>query len=472
MKDKNHLPPERHKLWLPRNPSRREFLSTMAAAGAGLVLAACGGDSFSASDGTTTPTTGATTGAPATTSTAAPTTAVAPPTGRPVKVGFVSPKTGPLAGFAEADDFVLSGIRSRLSDGLGIGGVMHPIEIIEADSASDPNAAADAAAELILNKGVDLIAVGSTPETTNPVSDQCEANGMPCITTMVPWEAWFFGRGGDPAVGFDWTYHFFWGIGRINEVFLGMWDLDETNQVVAGLWPNDGDGNAWGNPKTGIPAAITAAGYELVDPGRYPSLSDDFSSQIGAYRDAGCEILVGNPIPPDFATFWAQAAQQGFDPKIATIAKACLFPSAVEALGDRGEGIAVEVWWSPSHPFSSSLTGESSAQLAEGYISATGRQWTQPIGFVHSVFEVALDVLSRTEDIDDPNSIIEAIGATNLDTITGPVSWGAGPIPNITDTPLVGGQWLRGDDFPYELQIVANDGAPEIPVTAEYQSLT
>ena len=32
-------------------------------------------------------------------------------------------------------------------------------------------------------------------------------------------------------------------------------------------------------------------------------------------------------IPPDFATFWSQAAQQGFKPKIVTIGKALLFPS-------------------------------------------------------------------------------------------------------------------------------------------------
>ena len=38
-------------------------------------------------------------------------------------------------------------------------------------------------------------------------------------------------------------------------------------------------------------------------------------------------------IPPDFGTFWAQAAQQGFNPKVATIGKALLFPSAIEALG-------------------------------------------------------------------------------------------------------------------------------------------
>ena len=445
------------RLWLPGNRTRRQFLATMGVAGVGLALGACSDGSGSSSQ---TPTTAAA---------ATPTTA---PVGRPVKVGFVSPKTGPLSGFAEADDFVLSAVRSRLADGLTIAGTVHPVEIIEADSASDPTSAADAAAELILGDKVDLMAVGSTPETTNPVSDQCEANGLPCITTMVPWEAWFFGRGGDPAVGFDWTYHFFWGIGRINEVFIGMWGLDETNKVVAGLWPNDGDGNAWSDPNAGIPAAIAAAGFDLVDPGRYPSLSDDFSSQIGAFRDAGCEILVGNPIPPDFATFWTQAAQQDFRPKVATIAKAALFPSAVEALGDRGAGIAAEVWWSPSHPFSSSLTGESSAQLAEGYQSATGRQWTQPIGFVHSVCEVAVDVLSRTEDIDDPGAIVSAVRATQLDTITGPVSWGAGPIPNVTETPLVGGQWQPGDDFDYELQVVANDGAPEIAVTSEYQALT
>lgn len=466
MTGNDHSPDQQTGLRLPRQRTRRQFISGLgAAAGAGLVIGACGDDSAS-SGGATTTTAG--TAAPTTTTAAAPS---APAAGRAVKVGFVSPKTGPLAGFAEADEFVLSGIRARLSDGLDIGGVVHPIEIIEADSASDPNAAADAASELILGDGVDLIAVGSTPETTNPVSDQCEANGTPCITTMVPWEAWFFGRGGDPATGFDWTYHFFWGIGRINEVFLGMWELDQTNRVVAGLWPNDGDGTAWGDPELGIPAAIAAAGYELVDPGRYPNLSDDFSSQIGAYRDAGCEILVGNPIPPDFATFWAQAAQQGFNPKIATIAKAALFPSAVEALGDRGEGIAVEVWWSPSHPFSSSLTGQSSAELAESYIAATGRQWTQPIGFVHSVLEVAVDVLSRTADVDDSNAVIDAVKTTRLDTITGPVSWGAGPIPNVTETPLVGGQWLRGDDFPYELAIVTNEGAPEIATTAAYQSL-
>ena len=117
-------------------------------------------------------------------------------------------------------------------------------------------------------------------------------------------------------------------------------------------------------------------------------------------------------IPPDFATFWSQSAQQGFLPKIVTIGKALLFPSVIESLGDRGDGLSSEVWWSPNHPFSSSLTGASASDLAEGYESASGRPWTQPIGFKHALFEVVADVIKRAEDLDDPVAIVKAIATT------------------------------------------------------------
>ena len=58
-------------------------------------------------------------------------------------------------------------------------------------------------------------------------------------------------------------------------------------------------------------------------------------------------------IPPDFTTFWNQALQQGFKPKVASVGKALLFPVAVEALGKNGNNLSSEVWWSPHHPFKS-----------------------------------------------------------------------------------------------------------------------
>jgi branched-chain amino acid transport system substrate-binding protein len=169
------------------------------------------------------------------------------------------------------------------------------------------------------------------------------------------------------------------------------------------------------------------------------------------------------PIPPDFTTFWKQAAQQGFNPKIASIGKALLFPASVEALGDLGDGMSTEVWWSPSHPFSSSLTGDSSKALAEAYTAGTSKQWTQPIGFAHALFELAADALKRSTDVEDKATIAEAIKATKLDTIVGPVDFSTGPVPNVAKTPLVGGQWGPGTDFQYEMAVVSNSLAPNIP---------
>src|SRR5215510_3656919 len=128
--------------------------------------------------------------------------------GRALKLGYVSPQTGPLAGFGEADSFVVAGVRKALGKGLTIRERAHPIEILVRDSQSDPNRAAEVASRLILTDKVDLMLVASTPETTNPVSDQCEANGTPCVSTMCPWQPWFFGRGGKPETGFKWTYHY------------------------------------------------------------------------------------------------------------------------------------------------------------------------------------------------------------------------------------------------------------------------
>jgi branched-chain amino acid transport system substrate-binding protein len=137
------------------------------------------------------------------------------------------------------------------------------------------------------------------------------------------------------------------------------------------------------------------------------------------------------------------------------------------------EGVSTEVWWSPSHPFTSSLTGASARQLADEYTKATGRQWTQPLGFVHALFEVAADVLKRAGDAADKQAVADAIKATDLDTVVGKVSWAKAQAnyPNVARTPLVGGQWRRGKAWPFELEIVSNEAHPDIPATSTLQPI-
>src|SRR5713226_1422377 len=393
--------------------------------------------------------------------------------GRKITLGYVSPQTGPLAAFGEADKFVIAEMREVLKAGITVAGKSFPVEIIVKDSQSNPNKAGEAAADLILKDKADLMLVASTPETTNPVSDQCEINEVPCISTVAPWQPWFFTRGGKPDKGFDWTYHFFWGLEDVIAVFIGMWSQLQTNKLVGGLFPNDGDGNAWGDAQRGFPPVLQTQGYKLLDPGRYQNLTDDFSAQIAAFRDGGAEIVTGVVIPPDFTTFWNQARQKGFRPKAASVGKALLFPVAVEALGDAGHNLSSEVWWSPSHPFKSSLTGFSARKLAEEYTATTGKQWTQPIGFVHAMFEVAFDALKRNAELGNAKAMIAAIANTSTDTIVGKVDWKNSPIKNVARTPLVGGQWRlsKGGKYKYDLVITSNETAPNIPAAGQMEAL-
>ena len=388
-----------------------------------------------------------------------------------IKIGHVSPKTGPLAGFGEADGFILGQVRDILNKGLVSAGKTYKVEIISKDSQSSASRASEVAAELILGDKVNLIVASATPDTTNPVADQAEVNEVPCITTNCPWQPYFFGRKGDPVQGFTWTYHFFWGLEDVIGAFLALWDELPTNKVVGGLFPNDADGNAWGDAKLGLPPALAQAGYKLIDPGRYQVMNNDFTSQISSFKAAGCEIITGNMIPPDFATFWSQAAQQGFKPKIVTIGKALLFPSVIDSLGQRGDGLTSEIWWTPNHPYKSGLTGQSAKDLTDTYMKATNRPWTQPIGFQHAMFEVAIDVLKRTKDVNDPKSILDAIVATNYKSIVGPVQWTGQPVKNVTKTPLVAGQWQRKDGK-FDLIIAENKTAPDIPVGGKLRPLS
>ncbi|MGJ5202746.1 ABC transporter substrate-binding protein [Bradyrhizobium sp. HKCCYLR20261] len=395
--------------------------------------------------------------------------------GKAAKIGYVSPQSGPLAAFAEADKFIIDGFNAA-AKAAGL-----QVQVVVKDSQSNPNRAAEVAKELIVSDKVNLMLVASTPETTNPVSTTCESEGLPCISTVAPWQPWFIGQQGNPGDPASWkpfssSYHFFWGLEDVIAVFTNMWAQLSTNKQVGGLFPNDGDGNAWGDPKVGFPPVLTEKGYKLIDPGRYQNLSDDFSAQINAFKSGNVEVITGVMIPPDFTTFWNQAKQKGFAPKIASIGKALLFPQAVEALGKQGHNLSSEVWWTPSHPFKSSLTGASAKELADGFTAATKRPWTQPIGFVHALFEIAADVLKRVDDPTNADKVTAAVAATKLDTIVGPIAWNGAKLPpfaakNVCKTPLVGGQWRLKDGGGYDLVITDNKTAPNIPAGGKMEPI-
>jgi branched-chain amino acid transport system substrate-binding protein len=387
-----------------------------------------------------------------------------------IRIGWVGPRSGPLGIFGEADQWLTKAFSDRHAGGIEIGGKKWGVEVILADTQSDPVRASQETRDLINGQNPDIIIASATPETTNPVADACEAAGMPCATTVAPWEAWFFGRGGAPGNPFKWTFHFSFGAGDFAPFYDQQWQKIETNRKVGMLLPSDADGNAI---RSNLIPALQALGWEVFDAGPYENMTSDFTNQINYFKQNGCEIVNAFPFPPDFPVFWRQAAQQGLaqQVKIMQMAKAGLFAAELEALGELGYGLASGAYWHKYFPTSSPSLGMTSLELADGFEAATGKQWTQQPGANAALFDVVLAALTASGNPKDKAAVASAFGKLIAETAVGKVDFANGPMPGVALTPLVGTQWMRSSEgpYPFTMEIVSNALAPHVSLTAELQ---
>ena len=382
-----------------------------------------------------------------------------------ILIGYVNPSTGPLAAFGEpspwVDEKCIEAINKKGGIRIKEYGKNVPVKWKLLDSESNPTKAADVASKLILNDKIDVMVVLHTPDTVNPVSAVCERFKVPCIALDAPIEDWLTGG------PYHWTFMAFWSAEHdIYNVFTGMWDQLETNKVVGGLWPNDPDGTMWAKFFT---EKGPKKGYKIIDRGRFPFGIQDFGSHIDAFKKEKVEIVTGVLIPPDFATALRQFHRMGFKPKVITMGKAILFPSAVEALGgDLGKDLTTELWWSPYHPFKSSLTGQTTKELCDSWEKEKKRPWTPPIGYKHAAWELVYDVIKRAGTV-DKEKVRTTIAQTDLNTIVGPIKYNK---ENYGRTPLVGAQWVKGEKWPWEQKVVYNKEYLNIPLTGKLKPIS
>ena len=394
---------------------------------------------------------------------------------QPIVIGFIHPLTGPLGEFGTSDNWIISTIQatSQFKNGIKVGGKTYPVTIKSYDTQSDPTKAGQLASQAILTDKVDLILTSSTPETVNPVATQAEKLGCPTICGNVPWQSWYVNLGGNPTPGKStfkptWTTMYFLGVNDLCNAFIPMWNRIHaqlsTDKVAGCMFPNDSDGNAF---RAAWPLFAGPAGYTLVDPPAYTDGQTNYSSFISLFKSKNCEFFTNVPLPPDFNTFWKQAAQQGYKPKLATVAKVLLFPSDVQALGSLVNNVATDAWWTPNMPWKSSLTGQTCAQIAAAFTSATGSQWVQSLSN-YSLFEVAYAALTAVNNPHDKTEVAAALFNVNIEGIAGQLNWTnpKNPAPGVVDTPCVGVQWKPNSKYGWSMEVVDNTLMPNVPLTS------
>jgi len=387
-----------------------------------------------------------------------------------IKVGFVSPRTGNLGTFGVGDVFLTEQVRKALEKGLRVGDKTYKVVLLDRDSQSDPARAGQLAKALINDDKIDFMLVTSTPEVVNPVADSCEAAGVPCLSTVMPWEAWYFGRGAKPGQPspFRWTYHFSFGGAQFAGLYLSLWSQIPNNKKVGVMFPNDADGNA---VRPLLSEAFKKGGYTVIDPGPFEDGTTDYSTQIALFKKERVDLFVALVLPPDFATMWRQGAQQGFakTTKIATPTKSGTNPSEIEALGDLGYNLTTTSPWVPAAPYKSPVLGVTSQELADGYEAATGKQVTQQLGASNAVFDAGIQALQISGNPLDKATLAKTLSKLKVETTVGLIDFNTGPMPNvIAVTPLFGTQWRRapkGSKWKVVSVVAENAADPNYKVT-------
>ena len=421
---------------------------------------------------------GAASSSPASTATGAGTSTSGAGASKEITIGWIHPLTGGLAGFGYPDNWVLQQAMasSKFKNGIKIGGSTYTVNIKSYDSQSSVTKAGSLAKQAIQQDNVDLLFASSTPETVNAVASQAETLGTPLICSNIPWESWYINLGGNPqkpTLKPKWTVMYFLGAEHLALAFKPMWDrIGEkhgNNHQVAAAFPNDADGNAF---RAVFPEVLGPMGYKLDLSTAYADGLTNYTSMISQFKSKGDDFFTNVPLPPDFATMWTQALQQGFKPKLATVAKVLLFPTDAYAMGSKVYNIATDAWWVPELPWTSSLDGRTCSELGAAFTAAGLGQPNQNISNM-TLFEIAYAALTAVDNPKDKASLMTALQSVKLpEAVAGPIDYTStntktNPAPGVAITPPVGIQWQKGTKYPLEYKVVDNTLQPTAKINGD-----
>src|SRR3984885_14677762 len=399
-------------------------------------------------------------------------------TSKEITIGWIHPITGSLSGFGYPDSWVIDQIMatSQYKNGFKIGGSTYKVNIKSYDSQSSVTMAGTLAKQAIQNDNVDMLFASSTPETVNAVASQAETLGTPLVCSNIPWESWYINLGGNPqkpTLKPKWTVMYFLGAEHLALAFIPMWNRIGAkygnNHRVAAASPNDSDGNAF---RAVFPPILKGAGYTIDMSSAYADGLTNYTSMISKFKSNDDDFFTNVPLPPDFATMWTQSLQQGFKPKLATVAKVLLFPTDAYAMGSKVYNIATDAWWVPELPWHSSLTGQTCTELGAAFTAAGLGQPNQNISNF-TLFEIAYAALSAVDNPHDKAALMTALTQVKLpEAVAGPIDYTStnaktNPAPGVAITPPAGIQWKKGTKYPLEYKVVDNTLQPNAKVNGD-----
>jgi branched-chain amino acid transport system substrate-binding protein len=330
-----------------------------------------------------------------------------------IKLGCVIPLTGPVS---IGGSWIKQGYDIAVKHINADGGVFLkefnkkiPLEIIYQDNESNPRKTAERMEKLYSLDKVHFFLGGFAQFLIVPQLAVAEKYEVPFIGTTLGSTAEF-------SRGYKYTFTPFQSEQDQVIAFLDVLDSIPKNQrplKIAFFEIQEEWGEASGKY---LQQFSKERGYQIVTQEKYAIASNDFSSLIVKAKSDGAEALYTNPTPPQGIRLVKQMKELNWNSKITCIMRAADVEAWTENLGKDGDFILHEGGWD----FHLKLPGVQ--KFNEDYRAAYKLNPTPPAGSAYACIQILADAINRAGTL-DPKKVRDAIAATNMMTIMGPMTF-------------------------------------------------
>jgi len=175
-------------------------------------------------------------------------------------------------------------------------------------------------------------------------------------------------------------------------------------------------------------------GYQIVASGEYAPGSKDFSDLILKAKSAGAETVLALPSPPDGMTIMKQMKELDFNPKVHLFIRAADPPVWSQNLGKDGDYVLLSPGWHFAARF------PKVTEVNEAHQKLFNRPADPIVGPSYACIQILADAISRAGAL-DREKIRDAVAATNMTTVVGPVKFRA---DGTGEVKVFFQQWLKG----------------------------
>jgi branched-chain amino acid transport system substrate-binding protein len=182
------------------------------------------------------------------------------------------------------------------------------------------------------------------------------------------------------------------------------------------------------------PDSAKKRGYAVVADKSYAVGTKDYSSLIIAAKSANAEIVIGVPTPPDGIAVMRQIKELDYNPRVVIFWRAAGTPLWAANLKQDGDYVGYVSNWDHNFKY------PGCPELVAAYKAKHNKLPAVTVGVTYSCVQILADAIRRAGTL-DRNKIRDAIAATDMTTVQGPVKFRP---DGVGITPVAIMQWQKG----------------------------